>query len=118
MTPTAWDVRNKLVAILNAAKRSGKLYIDVESTNLDKQLGDNPKTNLGLLICNEVMRKMMRAGDLILNDTPNGEDPTMLIRYVFDTKRENLPSSERISEAQADPSRGLSQSAVGPVPHH
>ena len=89
MTPTVWDVRNKLVAILNVAKRSGKLYVDVESTNLDKQLEDNPKSNLGLRICSEVMRKMMRPGDFDSKGTPNGEDPTMLIRYVFDTKREN-----------------------------
>jgi hypothetical protein len=29
MTPTAWDFRNKLLAILNAARHSGEIYVDV-----------------------------------------------------------------------------------------
>jgi hypothetical protein len=31
MTPTAWDLRNKLTVILNTAKHSGEPYVDVES---------------------------------------------------------------------------------------
>ena len=38
MMPTAWDVRNKLMAFLNAAKYSGEPYVDVESSNLQKDL--------------------------------------------------------------------------------
>ncbi len=34
MTPTEWDVRNKLTVILNTAKHSGEPYVDVESSNL------------------------------------------------------------------------------------
>jgi hypothetical protein len=38
MTPTAWDLRNKLLAILNEAKHSGKPYLDLESGSLYSQL--------------------------------------------------------------------------------
>jgi hypothetical protein len=42
MTPTPWDFRNKLTVILNTAKQSGKAYVDVESGNLRKELGELP----------------------------------------------------------------------------
>jgi hypothetical protein len=38
MTPTAWDLRNKLLAILNEAKHSGKPYLDLESGSLYSQM--------------------------------------------------------------------------------
>ena len=38
MTPTTWDLRNKL-AILNKAKHSGKPYLDLESCSVYSQMG-------------------------------------------------------------------------------
>ena len=85
MTPTAWDFRNKLLAILSAAKHSGKPYVDVESGNLFAELGGDPKSNLRVPICTDIMTKMMRPGDLILQDNPDGDRATMLIRYILTT---------------------------------
>jgi hypothetical protein len=38
MTPTAWDIRNTLIATLNAAQRSGKPYVDIDPRDLDEAL--------------------------------------------------------------------------------
>ena len=85
MTPTAWDFRNKLLAILSTAKHSGKPYVDVESGNLFAELGGDPKSHLRMPICHDIMTRMMRPGDLILQENQNGDRATMLIRYILTT---------------------------------
>src|SRR5262245_13289070 len=89
MTPTAWDVRNKLMAILNAAKHSGEPYVDVESSNLHNELGGDPNSHHRMPIFYDVMTKMMRPGDSILKETRNEGGPTILIRYFLKAKHEN-----------------------------
>jgi len=89
MTATAWEFRNKLLAILSAARYGGKPYVDVESSNLFAQLGGDSKSNLRMPICHDIMTKMMRPGDLILEDNQDGDRTTMLIRYVLKAKHEN-----------------------------
>ena len=68
MSPTAWDLRNKLLAILNGAKHSGKFYVDLESGDLYAQTGGDPNSKPRMSICHHIMTRMMRPGDLILND--------------------------------------------------
>jgi hypothetical protein len=82
MPPTAWDFQNQLMAILNAARQSGKPHIDVESGHLHTQVGEDPDSNQRMSVCCEVMRKMMRPGDAIVNEPPGGENATLMIRYV------------------------------------
>jgi hypothetical protein len=89
MTPTAWEFRNKLLAILSAARYGGMPYVDVESNNLFAQLGGDPKSNLRMPICHDIMTNMMRPGDLILQEAPDGDGATMLIRYILKAKHEN-----------------------------
>lgn len=83
MQPTAWDFQNRLMAILNAARQSGKAYIDVESGHLHRQVGEQPQLNSRMPVCCEVMRNMMRVGDSIMNEPANGEDATLMIRYII-----------------------------------
>ena len=85
MTPTPWELRNKLLAILTTATHGGKPYVDVESGNLFSQVGGDPKSNLKMQICQDIMTKMMRPGDLILQDNRDGERATMVIRYILAT---------------------------------
>jgi hypothetical protein len=85
MTPTPWEFRNKLLAILTTATHGGKPYVDVESGNLFSQVGGDPKSNLKMPICQDIMTKMMRPGDLILQDNQDGERATMVIRYILTT---------------------------------
>jgi hypothetical protein len=89
MTPTAWDFRNKLTVILNTAEHSGKSYVDVESGNLHAELGGDLNSNHRMPIFHEVMTRMMRPGDLILNETSNGDGASMLVRYILNAKHDN-----------------------------
>lgn len=82
MQPTAWDFQNQLMAILNGARQSGEPHIDVESGHLHTQLGEDPNSNHKMSVCCEVMRKMMRIGDSIVNEPPSGEGATLMIRYI------------------------------------
>jgi len=81
MTPTAWDIRNRLTIVLNTAKYNGKSYVDVESGILDKELGGDSTSDQRMRILHEIMTKMMRRGDLILKEPQAGASATMLVRY-------------------------------------
>ncbi len=81
MPPTAWEFQNHLTAILNAALQNGKSYVDVESGNLHKRVGI-VNSNRELPVCCDVMKRMMRAGDTILNEPPAGHGANLLIRYL------------------------------------
>ena len=89
MTPTAWDFRNKLLAILNGAKQSGKPYVDLESGDLYAQIGGDPNSKPRMSVCHDVMTRMMRPGDQVLNEARNGDGASILIRYSFKTKHDN-----------------------------
>ena len=89
MTPTAWDLRNKLLAILNEAKHSGRPYLDLESHSLYSQMGVDPNSKPRMSICHDVMTRMMRPGDRVLNESQNGDGPTLLIRYSLKPKHDN-----------------------------
>ncbi|HEX7230774.1 MAG TPA: hypothetical protein VF452_10295 [Candidatus Binatia bacterium] len=88
MGATEWDFRNKLLAVLSAARHKGMPYVDVESGNLFAELGGS-KTNLRIPKCHEIMTRMMRPGDAILEETQNGDRATLLVRYILNAKREN-----------------------------
>jgi hypothetical protein len=79
MTPTAWDFRNQLTVILNTARESGRPYVDVESVNLHSQVGGHSNSNHRMPVCRDVMIRMMRRGDSVLQE--HGE--TLMIRYVL-----------------------------------
>ena len=89
MTPSAWEFRNKLMAILNGAKHSGKPYVDLESSNLYAQMGGDPKSKPRMSICYDIMTRLMRPGDLVLNESRNGDGKTILIRYKLKAKHDN-----------------------------
>jgi hypothetical protein len=90
MTPTAWDFRNRLLAVLNGAKHSGKPYVDLESSNFYAELGGDPTSKSKMSICHDVMTRMMRPGDLVvLKESRNGDGSTILIRYILNAKRDH-----------------------------
>jgi hypothetical protein len=45
--------------------------------------------NRRMSICHDVMTRMMRPGDLVLNESRNGDGPTILIRYSLKAKHDN-----------------------------
>ena len=89
MTPTAWDFRNKLLAILNEAKHSGKPYLDLESSSLYSDMGGDPNSKPRMTICHDIMTRMMRPGDRVLSESRNGDGATLLVRYSLKAKHDN-----------------------------
>jgi hypothetical protein len=89
MTPTAWDFRNKLLAILNEANRSGKPYLDLESASLNSQIGGDSNSKPRMSICHDIMTRMMRPGDRVLDESRNGDGATLLIRYSLKPKQDS-----------------------------
>jgi hypothetical protein len=82
MAPTAWEIQNRLAAILNFASKSGKSYVDVESNSLQKQLANSSSSDRSMSVCYDVMIKLMRPGDSILQESPIGKSATLAIRYM------------------------------------
>ena len=81
MQPTAWDFQNQLMAILNSAQQKGEPHIDVESNNLHAQVVGQSDSIQRPTVCGEVMKRMMRPGDSIVNELPGEKSVT--IRYIF-----------------------------------
>ncbi len=82
MAPNAWEIQNRLAAILNFAKESGKSYIDVESNSLQKQLANFSSSDRSMSVCRDVIIKLMRPGDSILQESSIGRSTTLAIRYM------------------------------------
>ena len=82
MPPTAWDFQNRLMAILNGARQSGKSYVDIESGNLHEQVGGYPNADHKMPVCCEVMRRMMRTGDAVLEEPTSEQGAKLMIRYI------------------------------------
>jgi hypothetical protein len=82
MAPTAWEIQNRLAAILNFARQSGKSYVDVESNSLQEQLANFSSSDRCMSVCCDVMIKLMRPGDSILQESPIGKSATLAVRYM------------------------------------
>ena len=87
MTSTAWEIRNRLIAILNEAQRSGTRYVDIEPSDLDEALRGDQKPGDWGVMHRDMMTKMMRPGDTVLEDSEDGAHARMVIRYVFDANQ-------------------------------
>jgi len=55
MILTAWGFRNKLSAILSAAKHRGQPYVDMDSGQMDDEFGDEPRSSDSMPICHDIM---------------------------------------------------------------
>ncbi|MGH7782698.1 MAG: hypothetical protein ACREO5_02490 [Candidatus Binatia bacterium] len=89
MAPTAWEIQNRLAAILNFARQSGNSYVDVESNSLQKQLANVSNSERSIPLCRDVMIKLMRPGDSILKESPNEQGAAVAIRYLIRKPAEN-----------------------------
>jgi hypothetical protein len=83
MLPSAWEFQNRLMAILNGARENGKGYVDVESGNLHRQVAGDPNSNQRMPVCWDVMRRMMRAGDSVIEEPTAGQGTKLIIRYIL-----------------------------------
>lgn len=75
---------NELTNILNEAKLRGDSYIDIQSRDLHIRVGGYPGKNHRMPICCNVMKKMMKSRDYIINQPPKGLGATLIIRYYIE----------------------------------
>jgi hypothetical protein len=83
MPPSAWDIQNRLTAILNGARQTGMRYVDIEAAHLHKEAGGYPHSNERMSVCCEVMKKMMRRGDSVVKELADEKDATLIVRYTL-----------------------------------
>ena len=55
----------------------GKSYVDVESNSFHKQLANFSISDRSMAVCCDVMIKLMRPGDSILQESPIGKSATV-----------------------------------------
>jgi len=52
-------------------------------------MGGDPNSKPRMSICHDVMTRMMRPGDRVLNESRNGDGAALLIRYSLKPKHDN-----------------------------
>jgi hypothetical protein len=85
MAATGWEFRNRLLAILSAANYAGQPYVDIDCSKVHGDLGADldPKPMSGY---RDIMTKLMRPGDSILEDKMDGERAILMVRYLLKPK--------------------------------
>lgn len=75
-------IREKLDDIFSVAAREGASAIDVVSGELHQLTVFNTGSHHNQMpsVCN-VMHERLRAGDVVLHETPSGQSSTLKIRY-------------------------------------
>lgn len=79
--PVASDFQRELNRIFQRATRQGRPYVDVKSGDLHRAVGGYPGRNHRMPVCCEVMKRNMKPGDQILQQPPEGQGATLVIRY-------------------------------------
>lgn len=74
----------ELTRLLNKAKGERREYIDITSKELHEIVGGYPGKNHAMPTCCNVMRKMMKKNDYIINQPPKGNGASLEIRYYID----------------------------------
>ena len=81
--PTAKDFEKALLQIFRKAKEAGRAYVDVRAGDLHRMVGGYPSRNHRMPVCCEVMYRLMRAGDIVLEAPPSGYGANLVIRYYL-----------------------------------
>jgi hypothetical protein len=90
--PTADEFRHELFQMMANAQKSGRESIEISARELYTRVGPLRGRNHRMPNCCQVMRAQLAAdyGDVIVNEPPSGQGPTLTIRY-------RLPRRERIN---------------------
>jgi len=83
--PSADDFRNELYRIMLEATKAGRPNVDINAGELHRRVGNYPGKNHRMPVCCEVMRRALAtdAGDVVLEQPPNGQGARLTIRYVL-----------------------------------
>jgi hypothetical protein len=88
--PTAQDFRHELFQMMAEAQKSGRQFIEISARELQARVGPPIRRNHRMPNCCRVMKAQLSTdfGDVIVNEPPSGQGPTLTIRY-------RLPRRER-----------------------
>ena len=76
-------VERALRTQLVRSQASGAKYVDINSGELHRDLGDYPGPNHGMPIVCNVMRRLMNAADKVVSTPPKGNGASLTVRYMF-----------------------------------
>ncbi|GKX65174.1 hypothetical protein [Inconstantimicrobium mannanitabidum] len=83
MIVNADNFREELIKILENAKEQGKVFVDISSEELHKQVGGYPGRNHRMPTCCNVMKNMMKPNDKIIQEPLKGKGASLIIRYFL-----------------------------------
>jgi hypothetical protein len=88
--PTAEDFRRELFQMMADAQKRGRQFVEISARELHARVGPPLMRNRRMPNCCHVMKAQRAAdyGDVIVNEPPSGQGPTLTIRY-------RLPHRER-----------------------
>lgn len=81
--PKSADFERKLLSLLAKAEEEGKEYLDVRSGYLHEIVGGYENSNHRMPACCNVMKKLMKNGDKVLQEPPSGYGAYVVIRYYL-----------------------------------
>ncbi|PYU20333.1 MAG: HNH endonuclease [Acidobacteria bacterium] len=81
--PTAEDFRRELFQMMANAQKSGRESIEISARELYARVGPPRGRNDRMPNCCRVMKSQLATdnGDIIVNEPPSGQGPTLTIRY-------------------------------------
>jgi 5-methylcytosine-specific restriction protein A len=83
MPPNTEDFRKYLENKLTNLKNTGHDYKIIISGDLHREIGYFPGPDNRMATCCQVMRRMMKPGDEILDQPPRGNGATLKIKYIL-----------------------------------
>ena len=82
MAKSAKDFQTELDKIFTSVVQiPGISGIKIKSGDLHEIVGDYPGKDHRMPVCCDTMRKNMKEGDTIINDTPSGQSAMLIILY-------------------------------------
>lgn len=81
--PTAEDFRRELFQMMANAQKNGREFIEISARELHARVGPPLRRNHRMPNCCQVMKAQLATdyGDVIVNEPPSGQGPTLTIRY-------------------------------------
>ena len=79
--PTAEEFENEISKRLKQAESRGANSVDIVSRDVHRAVGDYPGPDHRMPMCVSAMRRMMRGGDLIIEEPPSGQGASVTVRY-------------------------------------
>jgi hypothetical protein len=80
---TAQDFRHELFRMMANAQKSGREFIEISARELHARVGPPRGRNHRMPNCCQAMKAQLATdyGDVIVNEPPSGQGPTLTIRY-------------------------------------